>query len=155
MPNDFNGSEFDALVSAIAAKLASRSPASPGTSAAFIPTPDGTPLPQIPWDPPAQLPDPLIPKRRLGLLGVELTQSTQHQSAGAHRGSYGDDNSVPLVALKSLIVRAYPYVRPGYALPDTLSGARVTGELVLSVGRGASSSDPLDFVAGGRDWNRL
>lgn len=134
MPAQFDSPEFDALVSAIAAKLASKTPANPGTDAAFMPTPDGTPLPQIPWDPPAQLPDPLIPKRRLGLLGVELTQSTQHQTAGEHRGSYGDDNSVPLVALKSMVVRVYPYVRPGIASPDTLSGSRVTGELVLSIG---------------------
>lgn len=133
MPANFDGPDFDALVSAIAAKLALKTPINPGTNAAFVPTPDGPSMPQIPWDPP-QLPDPLIPKRRLGLLGVELTQSTQHQSAGEHRGSYGDDNSVPLVALKSLIVRVYPHVRPGLALPDTLSGARVTGELVLSIG---------------------
>ena len=66
------------------------------------------------------------------MAGLELTQSIQYN--GAVGVSYGDDNSIPLVALKPLVVRAYAYVQPGIAEPDTLTGARVTGELVLSVG---------------------
>jgi hypothetical protein len=69
---------------------------------------------------------------QLALAGLELTQSIQYN--GAVGTSYGDDNSIPLVALKPLVVRAYPYVQPGALAPDTLTGARVTGEVVLSVG---------------------
>jgi hypothetical protein len=74
----------------------------------------------------------LLPRRRLVIGGVELTQSIQHH--GAAGTSFGDDNSIPLVALKDLVARVYPQVRPGVANPDALSGQRVTGELVLSVG---------------------
>lgn len=67
----------------------------------------------------------------LHVAGVELTQSIQHH--GAAGPSYGTDNSVPLVALKSLVARALPVVSPGI-LSDNLTGARVSGELTLSVG---------------------
>src|SRR4051794_20875490 len=69
---------------------------------------------------------------RLAVAGVELTQSTQYSSAAG--GGYGPDNGVPLVALKTLVVRAYPAVRPGLLDPDAVTGARVTGEVVVSVG---------------------
>jgi hypothetical protein len=38
--------------------------------------------------------------------GLELTQSIQHYGTG-----HGVENSVPLVALKPMVVRAYPYVQ--------------------------------------------
>jgi hypothetical protein len=40
---------------------------------------------------------------------------------------------VPLVAYKTMVVRAYPFVRRGLLVPDTLTGQRVTGELTLSI----------------------
>src|SRR5512145_1913282 len=55
----------------------------------------------------------LLPVRRLGIAGMELTQSTQHH--GAAGPTYGADNSVPLVALKTLVVRVYPYLRQGFS----------------------------------------
>jgi hypothetical protein len=117
------GPELDAIVAAVARRLAGTFPNRPAQ-----PDPENPPLL---WDPP-QLPDILWPRRHLALAGLELTQSIQYN--GAVGVSYGDDNSIPLVALKPLVVRAYPYVQPGVAEPDTLTGARVTGELVLSVG---------------------
>jgi hypothetical protein len=116
--------ELDALVAAVARQLAGPFRGKPVQ-------PDLEQLP-LPWDPQHQLPDVLWPRRHLALAGLELTQSIQYN--GAVGVSYGDDNSIPLVALKPLVVRAYPYVQPGVAEPDTLTGARVTGELVLSVG---------------------
>ncbi len=123
-----DGAEFEALAEAVARRLAGRLPGIP------MPNDEGPafPGPALAWDPPSLLPDELIRRRRLGIAGVELTQSIQHH--GAAGPSYGADNSVPLVALKSLVARVYPYVRPGLASPDALTGARVTGELVLSVG---------------------
>ena len=79
-----------------------------------------------------QLPGELFGHTRLGIAGIELTQSVQHH--GAAGPSYGTDNSVPPVALKPLLARVYPYVRAAMLGADALSGARVTGELVLSVG---------------------
>ena len=38
---------------------------------------------------------------------------------------------MPIVALKPLVVRAYPYVSAGLLKGDTLSDKTVTGELVL------------------------
>jgi hypothetical protein len=121
--NASDGPELNALVAAVAQRLAGRvgaNPAQPDLEQPLL------------WDPPEQLPDVLWPRRHLALAGLELTQSIQYN--GAVGVSYGDDNSIPLVALKPLVVRAYPYVQPGIAAPDTLTGARVTGELVLSVG---------------------
>lgn len=69
---------------------------------------------------------------RLDIAGVELTQSTQYSAAAGH--GYGPDNGVPLVALKTLVARAYPVVVPGLLSPDQLTGQRVTGELLVSVG---------------------
>src|SRR5262245_59552672 len=117
------GPELDAIVAAVAQRLAGRFPNQP-----VQPDPERPPLM---WDPPHQLPDILWPKRHLALAGLELTQSIQYN--GAVSAGYGGDNSIPLVALKTLVVRAYPYVQPGVGA-DNLTGARVTGELVLSVG---------------------
>jgi hypothetical protein len=89
--------------------------------------PDGEPdpqLPDLPWQRQNQRPQ--IPHPQLRALGVELTQSTQYFGTG-----YGPDNSVPIVALKPLVVRAYPYVTAGLLEGDALSGNTVTGELVL------------------------
>ncbi|WP_143198937.1 hypothetical protein [Bradyrhizobium sp. NAS80.1] len=122
--NAQDGPELDALVAAVARQFAGLfrgKPVQPDLE-----------QPPLPWDPQNQLPDLLWPRRHLALAGLELTQSIQYN--GAVGVSYGDDNSIPLVALKPLVVRAYPYVQPGVAEPDTLTGARVTGELVLSVG---------------------
>jgi len=90
-------------------------------------SPTGEPilqLPDLPWGP-KDVP-PLLPHPKLHVQGLELTQSTQHYGTG-----YGPDNSVPIVALKSLVVRAYPFVTAGLLEGDTLSGKTVTGELVL------------------------
>ncbi len=118
------GPELDAIAAAVARRLAGNLPNRPAQ-----PDPERAPLL---WDPPHQFPNELWPRRHLALAGLELTQSIQYN--GSVGVSYGDDNSIPLVALKPLVVRAYPYVQPGVAEPDTLTGARVTGELVLSVG---------------------
>ncbi|GAC1323101.1 MAG: hypothetical protein NVSMB2_20640 [Chloroflexota bacterium] len=67
----------------------------------------------------------------LAIAGVELTQSTQYNSSVS--GGYGPENGVPLVALKTLVARAYPVVRQG-VLTHGLAGLRVTGELTVSVG---------------------
>jgi hypothetical protein len=122
--NGSDGPELDALVAAVAQRLA-------GPLRGRLAQSD-LEQPPLLWDPPHQLPDVLWPRRHLALAGLELTQSIQYN--GAVGVSYGDDNSIPLVAFKPLVVRAYPYVQPGVAEPDTLTGARVTGELVLSVG---------------------
>jgi hypothetical protein len=62
-----------------------------------------------------------------------LTQSIQYSDVVSP--TYGAPNSVPLVALKALVVRVYPHVVSGFRLGGgTLEGARVTGEVVLSVG---------------------
>ena len=81
-------------------------------------------LPDLPFGPKEVLP--LVTHPRLRTQGLELTQSTQYFGTG-----YGPDNSVPIVALKPLVVRAYPYVTAGLFDGDTLSGKTVTGELVL------------------------
>jgi hypothetical protein len=67
-----------------------------------------------------------VPHPKLHVQGLELTQSTQYYGTG-----FGPDDAVPIVALKSLIVRAYPFVTAGLLAGDTLSGKTVTGELVL------------------------
>lgn len=100
-----------------------------------IPGPDKGPGPfgpegpggQRPALPPGleQLPD-LFPRTRLAIQGMELTQATQHYGTG-----HGDQNGVPLVALKPLVARVYPYVRQGLFADDALSGQAVTGELVV------------------------
>ncbi|NWF74184.1 MAG: hypothetical protein HXY51_14255, partial [Nitrospirae bacterium] len=89
--------------------------------------PTGEPMPQLP-DLPWGRKDvpPLAFHPRLRVQGLEVTQSTQYYGTG-----YGPDNSVPIVALKPLVVRAYPYVSAGLFEGDTLSGKTVTGELVL------------------------
>jgi hypothetical protein len=71
----------------------------------------------------------LRPPTRLANQGLELTQSVQHYGRG-----YGAENSVPLVALKPMVPRAYTYVQPGLLAVDGLSGQRITGELVLTQG---------------------
>src|SRR5262249_61244452 len=118
------GPELEPIVPAVARRLGGDFPNRP-------PQPDPENPPLL-WDPRRPIPDQLWPRTHLALAGLELTQSIQYN--GAVGRSYGDDNSIPLVALKPLVVRAYPYVQPGIADSDTLTGARVTGELVLSVG---------------------
>jgi hypothetical protein len=86
----------------------------------------------VPWDPLDEGPLQGLRRRKLQIAGMELTQSIQHHGAGG--SSFAPDNSVPLVALKKLVARVYPYVRAGLAWPDPLTGQRVTGELVLSIG---------------------
>lgn len=89
--------------------------------------PAGEPLPQLPdltWGPKDSFP--VVVHPRLRIQGLELTQSTQYYGTG-----HGPNNAVPIVALKPLVVRAYPYVSAGLFEGDTLSGKTVTGELVL------------------------
>jgi hypothetical protein len=115
-----NGELVDTLVSAVLARLGG-SPVLSGGGAGGPGTIGG----------PAELPVGLLVPR-LDLAHVELTQSTQYCSAAG--GGYGPDNGVPLVALKALVARAYPTVSPGLLSADPITGQRVTGELVLSVG---------------------
>ena len=119
METDFNNLEgfVDAIADRVLGKLTGR----PNRG------PTGEPLPQLPDLPPGQEEIPsLVVRPRLRLQGLELTQSTQFYGTG-----YGAENSVPIVALKPLVVRAYPYVTAGLFEGDTLSGKTVTGELVL------------------------
>jgi hypothetical protein len=111
---------LDALADAVALRLARGMPM-PGE-----PMPG---LPQLPGWPPGQVEPDLARRARLVVDGLELTQVTQH-----FRSRHGEDNTVPLVALKPMLVRAYPAVRPGVWGGDTLSGQRVTGELTLHQG---------------------
>jgi hypothetical protein len=119
-----DGPSLDALVDAVMLRLLQRGPT-------------GDPVPQLPpsqrWPQMPQLPPNLedFPGiklySRLAIDGLEFTQSIQHYGTG-----YGVDNSVPLVALKPMVVRVYPVVERGLLGGDALTGERVTGELVLS-----------------------
>jgi hypothetical protein len=124
--------ELDALADALVQRLLPNLPVN-------VP---GVPMPGVPLEPDperAYLPKPvpsggavdIFLRERIGIAGIELTQSIQHH--GAAGTSYGEDNAVPLVALKTLVARVYPYVRPGLLAGDAGSG-RVSGELVLSIG---------------------
>lgn len=108
---------LDVLVEAIAARLSGRAPLGP----------TGDPDPRLlqDWERPQIDPrtDFLI-GATVGIGGVEYTQSIQ----------YGNDNAVPLVAYKTMVVRTYPFVRRGMLGGDTLTGQRVTGQLTLSIG---------------------
>jgi hypothetical protein len=119
MASDFGN--IDGLVDAIADRVLTK------LTGRLKQGPTGEPLPQLPGLPriPKDVP-PLVVHPRLHVQGLELTQSTQYYGTG-----YGPDNSVPIVALKPLVVRAYPYVTSGLLEGDTLSGKTVTGELVL------------------------
>jgi hypothetical protein len=112
---------LDGIIDAIADRVLERLKVRPNQG------PLGEPSPQLP-DLPLGLEDapPRVVHPKLHIQGLELTQSTQYYGTG-----YGPDNSVPIVALKPLVVRAYPYVTPGLFEGDTLSGKTVTGELVL------------------------
>ena len=81
----------------------------------------------------------MFPRRALRIASMELTQSIQHH--GAAGTSYGPDNSVPLVALKTLVVRVYPYVREGIGAGSATE--RITGELVVSRRRGSAADRAL------------
>lgn len=123
---------LDALAEAVAARLAEfparglPGPIGPiGEPDAELP-PGWRPLPQPDTGGIGQV------GARVGIDGIEYTQSTQYNSTVTRR--YGDDNAVPLVAWKTLVVRAYPSVRRGRFGADTLTDRPVSGELVLSVG---------------------
>ena len=111
VPEPIDPLSIDAIADAVAARLGARG------------------LPQLPDR--EELPDLGIPGSRFGIAGIELTQVVQHHSAAGT--TYGADNSVPLVALKDLIVRAYPYYHVGI-LQQAPAPMRVTGQLVLSRG---------------------
>lgn len=81
----------------------------------------------------SQIPNPRIDfGSRVAIAGVEYTQSVQYNSVTTP--TYGDDNSVSLVAYKTLVVRMYPTVRRGQLGGDDLTNTYVTGELTLSTG---------------------
>jgi hypothetical protein len=127
--SDINPTELDALVDLVVARLRGQLP-----GGGHFPIPGGESdleRPPVIGPRPEQLPD-LFPRHTLGIAGMELTQSIQHH--GAAGGSFGADNSVPLVALKTMVARVYPYLRPGFAVSGTSPTERVTGELVLSSG---------------------
>lgn len=118
---------IDAIADGVAARLAGRLPTGPlGELPPGLPPGIELPGGKIPH------PDDLLSGARLRISGVEFTQSTQHH--GSAGPGYGPDNSVPLVAYKALVARVYPYVVRGMFGADTLTGSRVTGELVLSIG---------------------
>lgn len=138
---------LDALADAVALRLARGMPM-PGE-----PMPG---LPQFPDWPPGQVEPEIARRTRLVIDGIELTQVTQH-----FRSRHGEDNSVPLVALKPMVVRAYPAVRRGVYGGDTLGGQRVTGELVLHQGgrevwrTGPTRSDGARVGASTHVWREL
>jgi hypothetical protein len=148
MPNPEN-SNFDALADAIVQRLSQRSPG--GLRPIGVPTPgipgSGGPFgeidperPNLPFDGPHNSGADALPRARLGIAGMELTQSIQY--SGAAGTTFGDDNSVPLVALKTLVARVYPVAHAGL-FSDSLTGSRVTGELILTRGdRVAYRTDP-------------
>ena len=131
---------LDALTDAIVQRLSQRFPG--GLRPIGIPTPgipgSGGPFgeidperPNLPFDGPHNSGADTLPRARLGIAGMELTQSIQY--SGAVGTSYGDDNSIPLVALKTLVARVYPVAHAGL-FSDGLTGSRVTGELILAHG---------------------
>jgi hypothetical protein len=124
MLNDNDLPALDDLVDAVVARLAGRLPKGPLGDPVLPPGVE----PQIPVMPIPQF----FTGARLRIAGVEFTQSTQHH--GAAGPSYGADNSVPLVAYKPMVARAYPQVQRGIFGGDSLTGSRVTGELILSIG---------------------
>jgi hypothetical protein len=144
-----NGPELDALADAIAQRLGARLPAdisdrnipnipTAGITNPGIPIPGG-PIgkpdlerPNLPWDPHFNAGADVLPRARLVIAGMELTQSIQYN--GAAGPTYGSDNAVPLIALKTLVARVYPCVSSHFALSDNLTGRRVTGELIVSYG---------------------
>lgn len=139
MPNP-EISNFDALADAIVQRLSQRSPG--GLRPIGVPTPGipgpGGPFreidperPNLPFDGPHNSGADALPRARLGIAGMELTQSIQY--SGAAGTTFGDDNSVPLVALKTLVARVYPVAHAGL-FSDSLTGSRVTGELILAHG---------------------
>ena len=95
MPRDFGDLEgfVDAIADRVLGKLNGR----------LNQGPTGEPLPQLPDLPGRKDVLPLVVHPKLHVQGLELTQSIQYYGTG-----YGPDNSVPIVALKPLVVRAYP-----------------------------------------------
>lgn len=122
MENKFaNGQDLEGLVDAVVNRVINK------LTGRLNLGPTGEPFPQLPELPPGpEYTGPIIVHPKLRLDGIELTQSIQYYGTG-----YGAENSVPIVALKPLVVRAYPYVTPGMLEGDTLSGKTVTGELIL------------------------
>jgi hypothetical protein len=139
MPNP-ESPDLDALADAIAQRLGARFPG--GLRPIGIPTPgvpgSGGPYGEIDPERPPFPPDAYtsgtvgnLPRTSLAIAGMELTQSIQY--SGAAGVTYGNDNAIPLVALKTLVARVYPVVHTGF-FSDTLTGSRVTGELMVSYG---------------------
>ncbi|WP_207540954.1 hypothetical protein [Sabulicella rubraurantiaca] len=119
---DFDQGDLDALAAALLRRLGLLSGPLPPAG------PTGVPEPRLPELLPFDRPMPeLYRPARLAIQGLEVTQATQYFGS-----SFGADNSIPMVALKPMVVRAYPYAIPGLLTGDTLSGQQVTGELVLS-----------------------
>ena len=104
---------LDALTDAIVQRLSQRFPG--GLPPIGVPTPSfpgsGSPFgeidperPNAPFNGPYNSGVDTLPRARLGIAGMELTQSIQYN--GAAGTTYGDDNSIPLVALKTLVARS-------------------------------------------------
>ncbi len=136
MTGDFGN--LDALIDAIADRVVGRLKG---------PTlgPTGEPVPGLPGLPGQRDDVPSLFHPKLHVQGLELTQSIQYYGTG-----YGAENSVPIVALKPLVVRAYPYVTAGVLQGDALSGKTVTGELVLFRGNKEVYRTSPTRVAGAR-----
>ena len=118
MPTPLDASELDAIADVVIARLRGPDRPLPGL-------PDQVPL--VPERP--QLPD-LLPRRRLGVAGIELTQVIQHHGAAGQ--SYGVDNGVPLVALKTLVARVYPWATRGTTLTGAATVGRVSARMIVS-----------------------
>ena len=122
---------LDALADAVAARLSGRTPKPFGPTGLTV-----EPDPELPPGRYAGQKDSQLPwfqvGSRVAIAGVEYTQSVQYNSITTPR--YANDNSIPLVAYKTLVARVYPTVRLGLLGTDTLTGNYVTGDLTLSVG---------------------
>lgn len=140
---------LDALADTIAARSAVQ--LTNGSLAPVVPRgePDLERPPTLPPFNQSQIPNPRIDfGSRVAIAGVEYTQSVQYNSVTTP--TYGDDNSVSLVAYKTLVVRMYPTVRRGQLGGDDLTNTYVTGELTLSTGNRILYQTSPSRVSGAR-----
>ena len=114
------GAELDALVDAIAQRLVARFPgiiSTPGIPNPGIPNPDG-PIgepdlerPNLPWDPRTSTNADVPPRARIGIAGMELTQSTQYNGAAqfgaAHCAQDARRQGLSLCQRRAQLVRQF------------------------------------------------